>query len=137
MTSVYYGLAGVAGGIVVGVVVPGVVAGVAGLPGAVVCGTVDPGCVVGCVGMPGCGSLGLVAGSGVTGGVVAGVVVCALRALLLGALGFRRCSGVLMFRSSLFVRVRSVDVRLLSALLLLMVSVCAEAIPKASRAHAV
>ena len=116
------------GGVVVGGVVVGT-EGLPGIPGFVGCGTGLPGWLV----VPLCGSLGLVAGSGVTGGVVAGVVVCPFLALLLGALGLRRCSGVVIFLSSVVLRVRSVVVRALSVLFFT-VSVCAEAIPKASTA---
>jgi len=132
---IYYGRCGTGatGG---GVVVGGVVVGTPGFTGVVGEGTGLPGCCVGCPGTPVCGSFGLV-GSGVTGGVLAGVVVCPLRALLLGALGLRRCSGVDIVLSPLLVGVRFVVVPGVVALLLLMVSVWAEANPKVSTAASV
>lgn len=134
----YYGLAGTVGGGVVGGNVGGVVVG-----GVVVGGVVVgiPGCV-GCVGEPGCGSLGLViVGVVLRGGVFAGVVVWALRSLLLGWLGATGVAGFCFWSGfvnvlSLLVLVPSVRVFERSALFLT-VSVCAEARLKAKIAASV
>jgi hypothetical protein len=115
-----YGLVGVTGGVVVGGVVGG-----------------TPGCV-GWVGVVGCGSLGLVVvGVELRGGVVAGVVVWARRALLLGALGATGAVGSTFWSG--FVNVLSLFVlgRLVVVRGLFMVSVCAEARPKARSAASV